>query len=99
MRGESQGAEYARSMQAGLPYRLNPYTLGTMNGRPDTLNGTLIDGIAPSSTSSAFLDQVTRLLPILMLMTVALPGLCLHPSMSATVSYWLHQSWMFGTTW
>ncbi|BDA50633.1 Apocarotenoid-15,15'-oxygenase [Coccomyxa sp. Obi] len=47
--------------EAGLPYRLDPYTLGTMNGRPDTLNGTLIDGIAPSSTSSAFLDQLLKL--------------------------------------
>ena len=44
--------------QAGPPYELNPHTLETVAGGPATLGGLLIDGKAPSSTSSWILDTV-----------------------------------------
>jgi hypothetical protein len=50
-------------MQAGPPYALDPWTLDTLRGSPDLLDGLLIDGIAPSTTGSDFLDQVTQLFP------------------------------------
>ncbi len=65
-------------MQAGPPYALDPWSLDTLRGSPDLLDGLLIDGIAPSTTGSDFLDQVTsaaalkifvhllRLVPLLM---------------------------------
>lgn len=44
-------------MQAGPPYALDPWTLDTLRGSPDLLDGLLIDGIAPSTTGSDFLDR------------------------------------------
>lgn len=45
-------------VQAGPPYALDPSTLGTLGSSPELLDGLLIDGIAPSTTGSDFLDQV-----------------------------------------
>ncbi len=45
-------------MQAGPPYAVDPNTLRTLGNQPELLNGFLIDGIAPSTTGSDFLDQV-----------------------------------------
>ena len=50
-------------MQAGPPYALDPWTLDTLCGSPDLLDGLLIDGIAPSTTGCDFLDQVTQRFP------------------------------------
>jgi hypothetical protein len=44
-------------VQAGPPYELDPATLETVEGGPALLGGLLIDGVAPSSTSSYILDK------------------------------------------
>ena len=48
-------------MQAGCPYELDPTTLGTKRNKPELLNDYLIDGIAPSSTGTKWLDKLLRL--------------------------------------
>ncbi|EIE20486.1 carotenoid oxygenase [Coccomyxa subellipsoidea C-169] len=47
--------------EAGPPYALDPWSLDTLRGSPDLLDGLLIDGIAPSTTGSDFLDQAINL--------------------------------------
>jgi hypothetical protein len=37
---------------------VDPRTLDTLSTQPELLDGFLIDGIAPSTTGSDFLDQV-----------------------------------------
>lgn len=49
-----------RMLQAGCPFELNPYTLDTHPG-PETLNGFLRSGIAPSTTGAEFLDNAIGL--------------------------------------
>lgn len=47
-------------LQAGCPFELNPYTLDTHPG-PETLNGFLQSGIAPSTTGAEVLDRAIGL--------------------------------------
>lgn len=47
-------------MQAGCPFELDPFTLDTFPG-PETLNGFLTSGIAPSTTGAAALDRAIGL--------------------------------------
>ena len=47
-------------MQAGCPFELDPYTLDTHPG-PETLNGFLRSGIAPSTTGTEILDKAIGL--------------------------------------
>jgi hypothetical protein len=54
-------SEHMEFAQAGPPYELNPHSLSTVGSGPALLGGLLIDGKAPSSTSSNFLDKVMPL--------------------------------------